>query len=108
VNEKIEGFFDICRARGLSGKQGVIIPDSNVGDLMLRADVRDAAGQGEFHIYAASHVDQVLALLTGMRAGRTDAEGRYPADSCNGRIQLRLFEWTRLRQQYSSGGAVSN
>ncbi len=108
VNEKIEGFFDICRARGLSGKQGVIIPDSNVGDLMLRADVRDAAGQGEFHIYVASHVDQVLALLTGMRAGRPDAEGRYPADSCNGRIQLRLFEWTRLRQQYSSGGAVSN
>jgi predicted ATP-dependent protease len=108
VNEKIEGFFDICRARGLSGKQGVLIPDSNVGDLMLRADVREAAGQGEFHIYAARHVDQVLALLTGMQAGSPDAEGRYPADSCNGRIQLRLFEWTRLRQQYSSGGAVSH
>ena len=104
VNQKIEGFFDICQARGLSEKQGVIIPENNVRDLMLRADVRDAAGRGEFHIYAVSHVDQVLALLTGMRAGRPDAEGRYPADSCNGRIQLRLFEWTRLRQQYSSGG----
>ena len=66
VNEKIEGFFDICQARGLSEKQGVIIPENNVRDLMLRADVRDAAGRGEFHIYAVSHVDQVLALLTGI------------------------------------------
>ena len=75
---------------------------------MLRDDVRQAAARGEFHVYAADHVDQVMTLLTGMQAGSPDAEGRYPADSCNGRIQLRLFEWTRLRQHYSSGNVVSH
>jgi lon-related putative ATP-dependent protease len=106
VNEKIEGFFDICNARGLSGRQGVVIPDANVQDLMLREDVREAAARGEFRIYAASHADQVIALLTGMPAGAPDASGLYPQDSCNGRVQMRLFEWTRLRQQYSSGSSV--
>jgi lon-related putative ATP-dependent protease len=104
VNEKIEGFFDICNARGLTGHQGVIIPAANVGDLMLREDVRTAAAQGRFAIYAATHVDQVIALLTGMPAGSPDANGLYPADSCNGRIQLRLFEWTAVRQQFGAAG----
>ena len=104
VNEKIEGFFDICNARGLSGRQGVVIPDANVHDLMLRRDVRDAAARGEFRIYSARHADQVIALLTGMHAGAPDSDGIYPADSCNGRVQIRLLEWTQLRQQYSSGG----
>jgi lon-related putative ATP-dependent protease len=104
VNEKIEGFFDICNARGLSGRQGVIIPAANVSDLMLRSDVRDAAGEGRFAVYAVSHVDQVMSLLTGMPAGSPDANGLYPQDSCNGRIQLRLFEWTAARQQFASVG----
>lgn len=104
VNEKIEGFFDICRARGLTGGQGVIIPEANMGDLMLREDVREAAARGEFHVYAARHSDQVMAQLTGMSAGSPDAEGVYPPDSCNGRVQMRLFEWTALRHRYSSGG----
>jgi lon-related putative ATP-dependent protease len=104
VNEKIEGFFDICNARELTGRQGVIIPAANVGDLMLRSDVRAAAAEGRFAVYAASHVDQVMALLTGMPAGTPDANGLYPPDSCNGRIQLRLFEWTAARQQYAGAG----
>jgi predicted ATP-dependent protease len=104
VNEKIEGFFDICNARGLSGRQGVIIPAANVSDLMLRSDVCDAAGKGRFAVYAVSHVDQVMSLLTGMPAGSPDANGLYPQDSCNGRIQLRLFEWTAARQQFASVG----
>lgn len=103
VNEKIEGFFDICAARGLSGHQGVVIPAANARDLMLRADVRQAAGRGEFHVYAAAHADQVMALLTGMPAGSPDADGIYPQDSCNGRVQTRLIEWTAMRQRYSAG-----
>ncbi|MGD8956017.1 MAG: ATP-binding protein [Chromatiaceae bacterium] len=102
VNEKIEGFFDICNARGLTGTQGVIIPEGNKKDLMLRADVRAAAERGEFHVYAANHADQVMAMLCAMPAGSPDASGLYPQDSCNGRVQMRLIEWTAMRQQYSS------
>jgi len=110
VNEKIEGFFAICEDRGLTGRQGVIIPSANVPDLMLREDVRPAPGRGEFGIFAASHADQARALLTGMPAGSPDANGLYPPDSCNGRVQIRLFEWTALRQQYSAGtsGQISS
>jgi predicted ATP-dependent protease len=106
VNEKIEGFFDICRARGLTGHQGVIIPAANASDLMLREDVRLAASRGQFHVYAAEHADQVMSLLTGMPAGTPDAEGLYPQDSCNGRVQMRLFEWTAMRQQFAAGASA--
>jgi predicted ATP-dependent protease len=104
VNEKIEGFFDICNARGLTGSQGVIIPAANIGHLMLREDVRAAAAEGRFAVYAVSHVDQVMGLVTGMPAGSPDVNGLYPQDSCNGRIQLRLFEWTAARQQFAGAG----
>jgi lon-related putative ATP-dependent protease len=108
VNEKIEGFFDICRARGLTGRQGVVIPHANVRDLMLREDVREAVAAGQFHVYAAEHADQVIALLTGMPAGMPDANGLYPQDSCNGRVQIRLIEWTAMRQHYASGPGLSD
>jgi predicted ATP-dependent protease len=104
VNEKIEGFFAICDARGLTGRQGVIIPAANAGDLMLHRDVRDAAARDRFRVYAVEHADQVLALLTGMPAGQPDANGIYPEASCNGQIQRRLFEWTAVRQRL--GGAM--
>jgi predicted ATP-dependent protease len=86
----------------------VVIPAANQADLMLRQDVRDAVAAGKFRVFAARHADQVLALLTGMPAGAPDANGLYPENSCNGRIQLRLFEWTALRQHYSSGGDNGN
>jgi predicted ATP-dependent protease len=108
LNEKIEGFFDICKARGLTGRQGVIIPTANVRDLMLRQDVRDSAASGDFRIYAAEHADQAMALLTGMPAGSPNSKGLYPADSCNGRVQMRLFEWTAKRQQYAASGTPSD
>ena len=108
VNEKIEGFFDICKARGFTGHQGVIIPAANVKDLMLRQDVREAAAQGQFRVYAAEHVDQALTLLTGMPAGTPDAQGLYPENTCNGRVQLRLFEWTALRQQYAASDHLND
>ncbi len=78
VNEKIEGFFDTCRDIKLTGTQGVIIPKSNAGDLMLREDVVEAAERGEFHIYAVSHITQALELLLGQPAGKRGDDGRYP------------------------------
>ena len=69
VNEKIEGFYDVCKLKGLSGTQGVIIPQANVRNLMLRPDVAEAIGAGEFHVYPITHVDQGLELLTGVPAG---------------------------------------
>ena len=86
VNEKIEGFFDICKARGLTGKHGVIIPRSNVKHLMLRRDVVQAVEKGVFHIYAAEIVDEVMELLTGIPAGKADDNGKYPDQSINARV----------------------
>jgi lon-related putative ATP-dependent protease len=103
VNEKIEGFFDICRARVLSGKQGVVIPETNVKHLMLRQDLIDAVRAGRFHIYAAKTVEQVMELLTGLSAGVPNAEGLFPRSTVNGLIQARLLEWTALRQQFTQG-----
>jgi predicted ATP-dependent protease len=101
VNQKIEGFFDVCSARGLNGHQGVIMPQSNCSHLMLRQDVVEAARAGRFHIYAVTHVDQAAALLTGLPAGRMDADGMWSPESLNGRVQARLKELARLRKAYS-------
>ena len=90
VNDKIEGFFDVCRLQGLSGEQGVLIPASNVQHLMLRRDVVEAVAAGRFHVYAVSHVDQGIALMTGVEAGQAGADGRFPGGSVNGRVQARL------------------
>jgi lon-related putative ATP-dependent protease len=98
VNEKIEGFFDICRAAGLNGRQGVIIPGSNVKHLMLRHDVVKAAADGRFHVHAVDTVDQALELLIGLPAGERDGSGRFPEDSINGRAEKRLAEWAEVRK----------
>ncbi len=90
VNEKIEGFFDICQSRGLTGEQGVLIPAANVKHLMLRQDVVEAVAQERFHIYAIGHVDEGIAILTGVPAGEPDAEGNYPEGTVNRRVQARL------------------
>lgn len=105
VNEKIEGFFDICRGRGLTGEQGVLIPDSNVQHLMLRRDVREAVEAGRFHVYAVKTVDEGLALLTGLPAGEPDEDGSYPPDSVNGRVAGRLAELAEQRRRFAGGGA---
>jgi lon-related putative ATP-dependent protease len=99
VNEKVEGFFDVCAARGLTGAEGVIIPDANRKHLMLRQDIILAAEKGKFHVYAVRHVDQAMELLTGQPAGIPDTAGRYPRDSVNGQIQCRLEEFFALRQE---------
>lgn len=90
VNEKIEGFFDLCHARGLTGGQGVLIPAGNVKHLMLRRDVLEAAGRGLFHVWPVETIDQGLALLTGLPAGERGADGRWPEGSVNARVEARL------------------
>lgn len=101
VNEKIEGFFDICAARGLTGEQGVLIPVANIKHLMLRHDVVAAAAAGKFHIYAVENVDQAIALLTGLPAGEADAKGAYPEGSLNHKVAARLDELTRIRKSFA-------
>ncbi|GAB4257178.1 MAG: ATP-binding protein [Methylomicrobium sp.] len=92
VNEKIEGFFRLCQARGLTGCQGVIIPEANKRNLMLMQEVIDAVQQGLFAIHAVSTVDQTLELLTGETAGKPDAEGHYPEGTINFKAISRLKE----------------
>jgi predicted ATP-dependent protease len=98
VNEKIEGFFQICAARGLTGKQGVIIPAANRVHLMLHKDVRVAVGKGAFGIYPVARVEQVMSLLSGMSPGAMDEQGAYPADSFNYRIQQRIEKLQKLQK----------
>jgi lon-related putative ATP-dependent protease len=98
VNEKIEGFFDICRARGLTGDQGVLIPASNVKHLMLRHDVVEACADGRFRIYPVTTIDQGIELLTGVPAGERDAAGGYPEGSINALVEARLTELAEKRQ----------
>jgi predicted ATP-dependent protease len=99
VNEKIEGFFDICNNRGLTGEQGVLIPASNVKHLMLRHDVVKAVEAGRFAVYPVSHVDAGIELLTGITAGARDTQGQFPEASINRLVEDRLVQFsTRLLQ----------
>jgi predicted ATP-dependent protease len=100
VNEKIEGFFDICKSRGLNGGQGVLIPQSNVKHLMLRRDVVAAAEAGSFRIFAVEDVDQAISILTGMAAGEVDEQGCYAEGSINRRVADRLAELSDIMQTY--------
>jgi len=104
VNEKIEGFFDICKARGLTGEQGVVIPQSNAKHLMLREDVVAACIEGKFHVYAVEDVDQAVELLTGVPAGEPDAQGLVPEGTINYLVATQLAELTALRQAYAAAG----
>ncbi len=90
VNEKIEGFFELCRARGLTGEQGVLIPASNVDDLMLEPEVVEAVEEGAFHILALHRVEEGLELLSGLPAGRPGPDGSHPPDSFFGRVEAAL------------------
>jgi ATP-dependent Lon protease len=95
VNLKIEGFFDVCKARGLTGGQGVLIPAQNVKELMLRHDVVDAVRKREFHIYAVSSIDEGVEILTGIPAGKRSTTGKFPPKSINAMVDRRLSSYTR-------------
>jgi lon-related putative ATP-dependent protease len=107
VNEKIEGFFDLCRARGLSGEQGVLIPVANVRHLMLRHDVIEAVRAGQFRIYPVRTIDEGIELLTGMPAGERDANGLFPDDTLNQRVELRLIGLSELARAYGAPPTIT-
>lgn len=108
VNEKIEGFFDVCKYNGLTGTQGVIIPRTNVVNLMLREDVVEAVENGKFHIYAIDTVDDGVELLMGMPAGKRDKRGNFPRNSVNYRVQQSLNEYYKdyVRCAKETHGAI--
>jgi len=105
VNEKIEGFFDICQARKLTGAQGVLIPQANVQHLMLRKDVVDACAAGRFAIYPAATINEGIALLTGIAAGERGVDGNYPLGSVNRRVEDRLRAFASIRRNFASQNA---
>jgi hypothetical protein len=104
VNEKIEGFFDVCRETGgLTGEQGVLIPASNVKHLMLRRDVVAACAEGRFHIYAIETIDQGIEVLTGVPAGERRSEGSFPEGTVNRRVEDRLRSFGESARRYLAG-----
>ncbi|MBE7481205.1 MAG: AAA family ATPase [Polyangiaceae bacterium] len=107
VNEKIEGFFDICRARGLAGDQGVIIPVSNVPHLMLRPDVVAACAQGKFAVYPVQSVDDAVQVLTGLPAGESDEEGDFPEGTVNARVLEQLVQFAVIGESFGKLVKVS-
>ncbi len=102
VNEKIEGFFDICNARGLTGDQGVIIPKSNVPHLMLREDVAEATSKRKFHVYAVKTIDEGIQILTGVPAGERDSESVFPDGTINRKVEDRLIAFAEARRRFGA------
>jgi lon-related putative ATP-dependent protease len=108
VNEKVEGFFDLCQARGLTGNQGVIIPSANVKHLMLREDVVNAVATGQFRVLAVETIDQGIEILTGIAAGESDAQGNYKEDCINGRVVAKLAVLAEKQRAFASTIAESS
>jgi lon-related putative ATP-dependent protease len=92
VNQKIEGFYDVCKLKGLTGKQGVLIPAENVDDLMLHDEVIEAVAKGQFHIYPVGTLEQGIEILTGVSAGKRNASGKFPAGTVFAKVDARLHE----------------
>jgi len=95
VNQKIEGFFDVCKAKGLTGDQGVMIPHQNVRNLVLREDVVKAIRDGQFHVYSVKAIDEGIEILTGLTAGEKRADGSYQEDTVNYFVDRRLRQLAR-------------
>lgn len=100
VNQKIEGFFRVCQAKGMNGKQGVLIPRSNLMNLMLRPEVVEAVRQGKFHIYAVSTVDEGIEVLTGVSTGKRRKDGTYPEGTINDRVDKQLKEMAKKLKEF--------
>lgn len=101
VNEKIEGFYDVCKTRGLTGRQGVIIPAANVKNLMLKHDVVEAARQNLFHVYPVSTISEGMEILTGLPAGTMDSNGIYPETTVYGKVQKKLRIFLKRSMEFS-------
>ncbi len=100
VNEKIEGFFDICSRKGLTGKQGVMLPSTNVKNLVLRRDVVEAIEKNQFHLYRVSRIEEGIEILTGVLAGRADKTACYQEDTVFGKVQEKLRKYHELSLRY--------
>lgn len=102
VNEKIEGFFDVCKLKGYTGEQGVIIPKQNIKNLMLKEEVIQAVRKGDFHIYAIGNVDEGIEILTGILAGERDEMGQYSEGTINYLVQKRLKSLVKVNKEYGT------
>ena len=107
VNEKIEGFYDVCEARGLTGRQGVLIPASNVKHLMLNHRVVEAVRRGRFAIHAVSTIDEGIEILTGIKAGTRGADGKFPEETIGARVEAKLLALAESRKAFASDGESS-
>jgi lon-related putative ATP-dependent protease len=102
VNEKIEGFFEVCKAKGFTGKQAVMIPESNVQNLMLKEEVVDAVAQGKFHIYPVKTIDEGIEVLTGVKAGKRRKDGTFEEDTVNDKVDKRLRNMVEKLRQFAA------
>ncbi len=105
VNEKIEGYFEVCNARGLTGNQGVMIPESNVQNLMLKEEVVEAVKAENFHIYAVNTIDQGIEVLTGVKAGNKLPDGKFEVGSVHQKVDIRLKEMAERLREYREATA---
>jgi predicted ATP-dependent protease len=103
LNEKIEGFFEVCRTKGLNGSQGVLVPASNVKNLMLKEEVVAAVEQGKFHIYPVGRIDEGIEVLTGVKAGKHLKDGSFEQDSINDKVQKRLVTLAERLRDFTKG-----
>ncbi len=102
VNEKIEGFFEVCKAKKLTGKQGVIIPHKNIKNLLLRRDVVEAVEQGKFHIYPVRTIDDGIEILTGIKAGKQKKDGSFEKDTVNYLVDKELERLAESWKKFSA------
>ncbi len=108
VNQKIEGFFDVCKAKRLTGRQGVMIPKKNIDDLMLRKDVVDAVERGKFHVWAVETIDEGIEILAGRPAGKKDKKGNYPEDTIHYLANQKLQEFAQRMKGFRGGSEAES
>jgi predicted ATP-dependent protease len=101
VNYKIEGFYEICKSKGLNGKQGVLIPRSNVQNLMLKEEIVEAVRAGKFRIYSVENIKEGIEILTGVKAGDKGPDGKYSENTIFGKVDKRLKEMTERMEEFS-------
>jgi predicted ATP-dependent protease len=101
INQKIEGYFAVCKEMGLTGEQGILMPESNVQNLMLKDEVIEAVKAGKFHIHSVSTIQEGIELLTGIPAGEKQADGTYPETSIFGRVDKRLREMANIMREHN-------
>jgi len=103
VNEKVEGFFEVCKAKGFTGKQGVMIPASNVQNLMLKEEVVEVVKQGKFHLYSVNTIDEGIEVLTGVRAGKRLPDGTFEEGTINDKVDKRLMVMAERLREFAGG-----